>query len=360
MSDTSNARQALEEASIPGDPPETEVPSLDQAVLDEFERRAQEANSDEDNATGTEGENDTTPPEGGADASGTDDAGDEPTGEDGTPPGGSTASTEGSSEGSEPPPPPAQPYVTLGERQFTEAEIQQAVQIRDWATSLTPDQQRSVDALFSGQYQLVPVGETPKPEPSPSGTTPGTTPGITPGAPSDIPAEEWEELPESFRQQFVAMQERVNALAQGDMEARRQQVVESLSSGAQTFMQRHGLDEGGVQVIQDRLASLGVMPGYVQAANGDYARAMDMALEAVYWSDENFRQAEIERQAAAQVEAERERARADAQRQRKAGALSGSSGSVPRERSGPLTPADRKAAMTREVAEAMGRGTPSN
>lgn len=363
MSDTPNARTALEDAGTPGDPPDTEVPALDQAVLDEFERRSQDNSGDADTPDtpdgGTEGEPGDTPPEGGPDTSVPGDAGREPVREENAPPEGSTGSTGGSDEGSEPPPPPPAPYVTVGDREFSESDIRQAVQIRDWATSLSDPQREAIDALFSGQYQLVPVGEQ-APGGNPTGQGAPSPGGAPANVPPEIPAEEWEELPESFRTQFLDMQQRVNSLAQGDLEVRRQQVIENLNSGVQTFMQRHNLDEATVTPIQEQLAAMGVMPGYVQAANGDYTKAMDMALEAVYWSDPNYRKAEIDRQAAEQVEVERERAKTDATRQRKAGALSGSSGSVPREKSGPMTPADRKAAMAREIGEAMGRGAPAN
>jgi hypothetical protein len=360
MSDISDARAKLESVGLPGEPPDSapEATSLDQAVLDEFERRSQ---ADTDAAPessgvpdgGPEGAPD-TPPDGGTDTPAPDDASGEPGDEEEPPPAGSGASTDGSTEGSAPP----APAFSLGDRNFTTDEIQQAVAVRDWALSLNEQQQAQIDALFSGQYQLVPIGQ--QPPVVPGGTGAPSPDGVPANLPGGVPAEEWEELPESFRNQFLEMQQRVSALSEGDMEARRTQVVASLTSGTQTFMERHGLSEADVAPVQTKLAQLGVMPGYVQAANGDYSRAMDMALEAVYWSDENFRAAEIERQAAAQIEASKERAKADAKRQSKAGALSGTSGSVPRERSGPLTPADRKAAMVREIAEAQGRGTPSN
>lgn len=337
---------------VPGDPPGTEAPSLDQAVLDLYETRSTPDSETPDTSSETPPVEE-TPPE-----STETPAPDTTTSETETAPETETSETETLPPSSETPP----EIYRVGDREIPADEMQRAVQVFDWARSLTPAQSDAIDALFSGQYQLVPVGgDVSSPAGAPSGGDPNSagSPPSPSQSPSSTTDEEWDDLPESFRTRFQEMQQRVDALSQGDMQARQAQVVDQLSAGSNTFRDRHGISEEQVGEIQSQLARLGTMPGFVQAAGGDYSRAMEMALESVYWTDDRYRSAEIERRAAEQVEAERVRARGDADRKRKAGSLSGSSGSVSRDAKPPQTPADRRAAMTREVAEVMNRGVPS-
>lgn len=221
------------------------------------------------------------------------------------------------------------------------AELQGLMELADWAASLSPDQQQAINqALYSGtpQTQTQPIAPT------------------TPTAESDP---ELAALIEEFGEDhpLVKRLQRIEQAYQGTAQLTAQQeherVVSLIDRGSNTFKEKYSLTDDDLTALQGAVAQSRILPGFVQANNGDVATAAEKALEYAYWQTPTFRQRAID----AEIEKSRQAAIADDERKRKAASVTGTGGNgASRTAPPPKTNDERWGAVTAGIAEAMNNG----
>lgn len=258
-----------------------------------------------------------------------------------------------------PAPSPDPESYTIGDRTLTADQAREALHVYDWAQGLTPDHVAVIDAVFSGDYVVVPRDQAPPPsQPGTSPVPPSGASGGGGGDEIDLDALDpdtraYIERQRAQIEQYV--QQATQPLIQANAQQHQQQVIAQLDQGAQTFMQRMNLTEQDIGTLQQRVAETGILPGIASRHRNNLSAAMEEALEAAYWTTPQYRDRAIAAQTEAQLAADRQRATEDAKRQRKASSLTGSAGSVPRTQP-PATKQDRDKAMVGDIAAAMSGG----
>lgn len=255
------------------------------------------------------------------------------------PPGGEV---EGESPPSQPPaaPPAEEDSLDFGswesagqeyrDYRLPRSEARQIAEFREWVRA-HPEQAFAISQYLAGQYKLEPVAP-----PAPASAVGETA-----------PPEEEEEVPPRVRQ----LEER---LARTESELQNQQAVmarTALTRGQAAFAQDHGLAPADLEKVAARAQELNVLPGIAEQlkreGKADAVEAVKRTLEAAFWSMPEMREREVERARQQQKEQQA--------KGRKLAGISGTSGSVPREKP-PSTPDEKRLAMIAEVAAAMGRG----
>ncbi len=244
--------------------------------------------------------------------------------------------------------------ITFLDRTFTRDEATQALQVVDWARNLQPDHVQAIDAVLSGDYVLVSRAEHEAAQVANRAAPAGSLPPSAGAAPFD----DDDDLDPAVRARLDRLNASVDALTNQQQQAlaRQQQdshaqILAAVSTGASRFATAHELSADESRVLQERVVSMQILPGYATTYNNDAAMAMEKAMEAVYWSDDTYRQREMDKR----LESERQTRGKEVVKQRKAGSLTGTGGSAARVEP-PATKEDRRSEMVKEVANAMNGG----
>lgn len=246
-------------------------------------------------------------------------------------PGPPLETTGSESQPSESPPPPEEPqYIEVAGEQLTPEAAQGLVEFYKWAQQ-NPDALRTFDGYLAGEYELVPRGQyqqAPPPE----------------AEQQQIEEDRLKDVDPAIRQELEELRSAVGhtqQLTTAQMQARYQQGVEAAS---QAVRDKYGLSEDDLQRLMVETARQQVLPVFYQQT-GDPRLAAEKALDTVFWSIDDFRDREIGKR----LESDSKQRK----RQSKQAALSGNSGSVPREQPVPNTEEGRREAMVQEIAQAM-------
>lgn len=257
------------------------------------------------------------------------------------------------------------PSFTYAGQEYQPADVERMVQLDGWARSLPEWGHQAIDALFSGQYQLVPVGQAPAPEQSPPSVQGQgqATPTPTTQQP-ELTDDDLADLPPAVAATLKTLNERVQSMAslqeqqaQAQLAAQRDAVQAGLLEGQARFQTTYELTDAEISQLQADVIQAGVLPVLGQQHPGQPAVAMEKAMEQVYWVNANWRQRELQRIANNGNQDPNVTSINQTQRKaRKASALNGNSGSAPRVDPSTTTPATkegRRAAMTAAVREEM-------
>lgn len=275
-------------------------------------------------------------------------------------------------EGESPDGGPAQPTpaFTFAGVDYTPEQLTQAVRVHDWFSHLNDNQVRAVDALLSGQYRLVPAHEAAPTEPSPSAPPPapaaGSTPAASPASPAPADAGDWldpraqaevnrlNQIIEQQQQQFTQLQESVKQsltpVVQTQQSQQQQQLVTQIDAGSAVFKDKYQLDDSALDQIQQAVHASGVFPSLINRHNGNVAEAMTAALDMMFWTTPQFRDAYLQSKSAAEQAELVQQQQQDNKKKSQLTALSASGGSVPRREPVPSTREGRYDAMVAAIA----------
>lgn len=236
---------------------------------------------------------------------------------------------------------------TLAGATYTEPELTQALAVHQWFAQLPQPTIAAIDALLSGQYQLVPIVAPQQP-----GAGPTTQP--TPLADE----EEWldpraETEINRLRQEIDSLKGTVTSTTKQQADATLNQQLTIVKSTTDAFATEYGLDETQMGEIVNVLNRAQILPGLHHQHGGDVAKAMRAGLEMTLWSTPTLRDSVLARQSeiAAQEHAQQEQD--ERRKQQQLSALAGSGGSAPRRDPIPRTAEDRHRAMRDTIATAM-------
>jgi len=305
------------EATIPGDTPEDERSDFVKAFI-----RASEGEPDEAEET-DESEDDDSDEETSEEETEEDDGSEEDEAE---------GDSEGDESGAESAPAPDSSIEFKG-RTFTSEQLEGALQVADWWSQQPPELMRAVDALYSGDYVLVPRDQQPAAE---------ATPTVDPDEQVDPVAHaRLTQLESELRETRAQEQARLQREAQ---EVQQRQLA-LVNKAQDTWRSSHSdLTDGEILALREDVANLGILPGLL-ASKGDLDVAMQSALDIAYMQNPKYREMEINKA----MERDREQAVATTRRKRKASSLSGSGGSVSRTPPPANTKESRRDAMVAEL-----------
>lgn len=263
-------------------------------------------------------------------------------------------------EGEPPPPEPAQSgsVFTFAGQQYDEQQLQRAIQVHNWYNRLSDDHVRAIDALLSGQYNLVPSSQQPAaPATSPASSTPTPAPEeagewLDPRAEAEINRlrQQQAELTQTLQQFQEQFKSSVTPLVQSQQQVAHTQHLSAIDQGTASFKEQYHLDDTAVDEIQAAVVQAGVFPSLVTRNNGNIEAATKQALDLMFWSTPQFRDPYITAKNAAE-QAELTQQQQDSNRkQQQLTALSSSGGSVPRREPVPQDRDGRFAAMVETIA----------
>lgn len=302
-------------------------------------------------------------------------------------PAGSTDAT-----GSDAPAPhPTDDLIDLGDGLV--APRSEVADLLQWAQSLSPEDQAAIEALLnpsapspypsaaSGSGSPAPVGPpagagysyppagypgqypapgqpgmpiAPAPTPSPVREKLGELADLAPGLAEILEAQQAEV--ESQRNQIARYQAEQ---AQAQLAAEREHLSKGIEIGDEQFTTAHPeLTPVDLHHIRQSALNSGLMAVQLPKHGGNATEAYKATLETVMWADPKYRDLLVHQQA---TEIARQRA-TTAERRENAAALSGNTGSVPREsQSAPAlqTPEGRQIGMREYIAAALQSGIPS-
>lgn len=253
-----------------------------------------------------------------------------------------------------------------GRRLTSDEAYSVAALLRD-ISSLPPDKAAALEQALYGQpsAQPPPAGypssQGPSTAPAAAQGQPGASSagGPGPAAPASPSPDADDEDPylsqhlAPVREELADVRERLAAREAQEAQAQRAALQRGIESGFEEFRQSYShLSNEDLGRLYLRVQNEGTLVGHYQST-GDGREAMRRALEQTYWADPTYRQAEIDRR----VQEAQEQVMADMRRQAKAGSLSPSGASAPRETPPPRTRDERDAALVAGLAEAMAEGT---
>ncbi len=226
-----------------------------------------------------------------------------------------------------PAPPAADDFVQLGDRRISAEEARGLANVYDWIQS-RPEEFVNYLQVLEGKAQVVPVGQQQAPVPE---------------------VDEYEDPAlRALREQLAAVTQRQEAFETQQFQERQYQANQEASYVVQKvrgdFQSKYGLSAEEVMALEDTAAV--VVAGLRQRRPTiAMSEAATEGLEAAYWANETYREREFVRRT--------EQAKTDQKRQRKLAGVSGTSGSVPREKPAPRTEEERREAMVAEIAQLM-------
>lgn len=256
-------------------------------------------------------------------------------------------------------------------QEYDPTAIERAVQLDRWAQNLPDWAGQAIDALFSGQYQLVPVGQAP-PQAAPVQESSVTgVPGQGSGAVNDpnqpnqieLTEDDLADLPPAIAATIRSLNDRVAELGkyqESQAQAQQRQANEAIQAGLlegqARFQTQYELNDQEIAALQAEVIRAQVLPVTAQQYPGQPAMAMEKAMETYYWSTPQWRDRELGRIARnGNQDPNVTDITRSKQKARKASALGGSGGNGA-SREQPATPATkegRKAAMIAEVRDEM-------
>lgn len=145
--------------------------------------------------------------------------------------------------------------------------------------------------------------------------------------------------------------EMVQQQAARSLEAQQQQLLAEINAAGQAFAQQYGLDEHGVDEIQQRAVQLGVLPA-LQAQGLSVRDSVTRAMELAMRDDPRWLDAHVERLVAEKLNAAQETSGRRAERRALAAQVAGTAGTAPRS-AAPITEAQLRQMSPDERREAM-------
>jgi hypothetical protein len=236
--------------------------------------------------------------------------------------------------------------VNVGGREFAPDEADVMVRVYDWARQLSDEERQTIDLLFSGQYLLVEKTEYDK-----LTSTTGVSQSDTD---ADADAEYLDpklkgEL-DTVKAELAQFRQEREAQAQAQYQQTLERYAQISAQVSTEYATEKGLSDKELERLQTAVVEAQIIPGLTRTM--DVGSAVRRALETVYWTDEEFRQRELEKR----LSDEREKEKAETAKRRKASSLAGGGGNVARNTAPPTTEAGRYQAMVAELAEAMNNG----
>lgn len=303
------------EATIPGDTPEDERSDFVKAFIAASEGEAEvEEDAPSDEAVDDTEEDSEEESEDDAEEEAEEDSEDDEAGEESAP---SSASSTLEYKG----------------RTFTEDQMEGILSVADWWSQQPPELINAVNALYSGEYVLVPRDQ-PTTEPPPPSVD--AEEQVDPVAHARL-----ERLEAEIRETQAQEQARLRR----DAEEMQRQQLATIDQAQSAWRSNHtDLTDHEVLALREDVANLGILPG-LNASKGDLRAAMEAALDIAYMQNPKYREMEINKA----MEREREEATATTRRKRKASSLSGSGGSVSRTPPPANTRESRRDAMVAEI-----------
>lgn len=249
-----------------------------------------------------------------------------------------------------------QPYT----QEYDPVAIERAVQLDRWAQNLPDWAGQAIDALFSGDYQLVPVGQ-PVPTPVPAQSPPSEQEQVAPQV--ELTEDDLADLPPAVAATLRTLNERVADLSkyqesQAQLQARQsnEAIQAGLQEGVIRFQTTYELTDQEIAQLQAQVIQAQVIPVTAQQYPGQPAMAAEKAFENIYWSTPQWRERELARIANNGNKDPNVTSIEDSKRKaRKASALGGSGGNgASREtQPTPTTKEGRRSAMIAEVRDEM-------
>lgn len=236
---------------------------------------------------------------------------------------------------SEPPSDPDDGFVEIAGQKIRKDEAQALVEFYEWARH-NPQAMAGINGYLSGQYVLTPAEQAEQARQEKT---------------TEVD-DEWEDVDPAVKQRFEELKRQTEELDQWRQEWMQQQTQEQvaraqtdLQTGREKFNSKYELTGDELQTLEAEAAELAILPALISKHQGDRVAAVEEALETAYWRSEEFRQREIDKRQISEKN--------DQKRKQKASKLTGSSGSVPRNRPEPSTAEQRREAMITEIADAM-------
>lgn len=249
-----------------------------------------------------------------------------------------------------------QPYT----QEYDPAAVERAVQLDRWAQKLPDWAGQAIDALFSGDYQLVPVGQ-PAPAPAPAQSPPSEQEQVA--SQVELTEDDLADLPPAVAATLRTLNDRVADLSkyqETQAQAQQRQANEAIQAGLQEgvirFQTTYELTDQEIAQLQAQVIQAQVIPVTAQQYPGQPAMAAEKAFENIYWSTPQWRDRELARIANNGNKDPNVTSIEDSKRKaRKASALGGSGGNgASREQPAtPTTKEGRRSAMIAEVREEM-------
>lgn len=269
-----------------------------------------------------------------------------------------TTPVEGEPTSSEPA--QSDPAFTFAGVDYSSTDLAQAVQLRDWYSRLNNPQIQAIDALLSGEYQLVPTSQS---QVAPVATPPAPQPATSPASPLDSPvnddAGEWldpraEAEINRLRTELTQLTERVTSSVTPLIESRQNDqfnaTLSAIDQAHAAFQIEYTLDDDTMKQLGDAVVAAGVFPSLLQQ-HGNPATATKAALDMMLWTTPSFRDKIVTQRLTALATDSQAQAQVD--KTRKLTSLASSGGSVPRRTTTPQTKEERYAAMTEEIRAAV-------
>lgn len=230
---------------------------------------------------------------------------------------------------------------------MSRAEVEQIANLRLWMQQY-PDQTEQFIGVLTGQYDVVPRGQQPEPEPE------STLPPLDDEDLSYLPPavqarlRAIDEMEARLREQQQAVHRTSSEVEQYQQQqaaaAAAAAYSQAVEVGLATFRDSHpDLTDDDIITIRQEAAQLGIA-SRIAEQTGDPVRAVNESMEIAFLRSPEFRQRELD--------ALQQQVAQEAQRRRKIDAVAGNSGSAPRTTRAPSTPEERMAAMVEELRAA--------
>ncbi len=261
--------------------------------------------------------------------------------------GGEPVEGEGTPDG---PAQPAAPAFTLNGQEFTQSDVETAINIAGWYARLDQTQIQQIDALISGHYVLSP---TTQPGPAPSSATAPVDDGedwLDPRAAQEI---------QRLREEIDGVKKSLTPVVETQQQSQQAQIMAAIEGAAATYAEERNLTPDEMQRLEQAVSQSGIYPSLYQRARGDAAKAMRESLDTIFYTTAEFRDREVKAQVDAQLQQLSQSQRDEQEKQRQMSALSSTGGTVPRREPRPSTPQDRKQAMVEEISRAMNGDVPA-
>lgn len=233
-------------------------------------------------------------------------------------------------------------------RQPSRDELNDLIQLNDWASSLTPEQVRAIEYARLNPDQ---VFSTQSP------AQPNIEPEIDPLEAEYADDPVYKRL-KALEDQQRSLQTEYNQVVQQQAREREEKARGELTLGVNEFRSTYDtLSDEDLNNLQGAVASAGIFPGFVQASGGNVQVAIKNALEYAYWQSPQFREAEIARR----MEAAQQTTTEHTVRKNKAASVTGTGGNGASRTEAPTKPStdQRWDAVKQGLGEAMNNGQPA-